>query len=150
MLEKVIGLFERLVIAMETQAVNQAAYLEFQKEMGATYVAADPQPEAPKAEIEKPKTTRAKKEKPAEPEAPKVEETKPKLTLADVKIAVGEYAKARLDSGSPSPKEDARALMAHFAAGATKTDLIEEPYWQDVVDACKSGWEPLPAKDEEL
>lgn len=149
MLEKVICLFERLVVAQEKIAENQAAYLEFQKEnmVENVYVAA---PEAPKTE-EKPKATRAKKEK---QEAPKVEETKPapkpKLTLADVKAAVAGYAEARMKGGSADPKGDARALMAHHGGGAKKTDEIAEEYWEGVVEACKSGWEPLPAKDEEL
>ena len=157
MLEKVICLFERLVVAQEKIAENQAAYLEFQKEIGTTYVAADPQPnEAPKTE-EKPKATRGKKEKATEPvEAPKAEEpkkeepAKPKLTLADVKAAVAGYAEARMKGGSADPKGDARALMAHHGGGAKKTDEIAEEYWEGVVEACKSGWEPLPAKDEEL
>lgn len=150
MLEKVICLFERLVVAQEKIAENQAAYLEFQKEnmVENVYVTA---PEAPQAEPEKPKATRAKKEK---QEAPKVEETKPapkpKLTLADVKAAVAGYAEARMKGGSADPKGDARALMAHHGGGAKKTDEIAEEYWEGVVEACKSGWEPLPAKDEEL
>jgi hypothetical protein len=155
MLEKVICLFERLVVAQEKIAENQAAYLEFQKEnmVENVYVAA---PEAPKTE-EKPKATRAKKEKATEPvEAPKAEEpkkekpAKPKLTLADVKAAVAGYAEARMKGGSADPKGDARALMAHHGGGAKKTDEIAEEYWEGVVEACKSGWEPLPAKDEEL
>jgi hypothetical protein len=40
--------------------------------------------------------------------------------------------------------------MAHHGGGAKKTDEIAEEYWADVVGACKFGWEPLPAKDEEL
>lgn len=153
MLEKVICLFERLVVAQEKIAENQAAYLEFQKEnmVENVYVAA---PEAPKTE-EKPKATRGKKEKAPELEAPKVKETKPepvkpKLTLADVKAAVAGYAEARMKGGSADPKGDARALMAHHGGGAKKTDEIAEEYWEGVVEACKSGWEPLPAKDEEL
>lgn len=140
MLEKVICLFERLVVAQEKIAENQAAYLEFQKEnmVENVYVAA---PEAPKTE-EKPKATRAKKEEP-KPEPVK-------LTLADVKAAVAGYAEARMKGGSADPKGDARALMAHHGGGAKKTDEIAEEYWEGVVEACKSGWEPLPAKDEEL
>ena len=148
MLEKFLTLFERMVVAMETQAANQAAYLEFQKDNMFVYSAADPQPvETPKTE-EKPKATRTKKaDKPAEEPKP-VE--KPKATLADVKAAVSGYADGRLKGGSADPKGDARALMAHFGQGATKTDLIPEEAWQEVIDACASGWEPLPAKDEEL
>jgi hypothetical protein len=150
MLEKVICLFERLVVAQEKIAENQAAYLEFQKGT------IDTTPEEP-AKEEKPKSTRAKKEKATEPvEAPKAEEpkkekpAKPKLTLADVKAAVAGYAEARMKGGSADPKGDARALMAHHGGGAKKTDEIAEEYWEGVVEACKSGWEPLPAKDEEL
>lgn len=150
MLEKVICLFERLVVAQEKIAENQAAYLEFQKGT------IDTTPEEPTKE-EKPKSTRAKKEKATEPvEAPKAEEpkkkepAKPKLTLADVKAAVAGYAEARMKGGSADPKGDARALMAHHGGGAKKTDEIAEEYWEGVVEACKSGWEPLPAKDEEL
>lgn len=150
MLEKVICLFERLVVAQEKIAENQAAYLEFQKGT------IDTTPEEPTKE-EKPKATRAKKEKATEPvEAPKAEEpkkekpAKPKLTLADVKAAVAGYAEARMKGGSADPKGDARALMAHHGGGAKKTDEIAEEYWEGVVEACKSGWEPLPAKDEEL
>ena len=154
MLEKFITLFERMVIAMETQAANQASYLEFQKELAdreTTYVAAGPQPtaaepEKPKAE---PKGKGKKKEEAPKAEAPKPVE-KPKATLADVKLAVSQYADSRLKGGSADPKGDARALMAHFGQGAAKTDLIPEECWQDVIDACTAGWEPLPAKDEEL
>ena len=153
MSEKVIGLFERLVIAHEKLAASQEAILRVTD----VRIVEDPQTSA--AEPEKPKATRAKKEKAPEPveapkaEEPKKEEPKPepvKLTLADVKAAVAGYAEARMKGGSPQPKEDARALMAHFGQGASKTDLIPEEAWADVVGACKSGWEPLPAKDEEL
>lgn len=150
MLEKVIGLFERLVVAHEKLAASQEAILRV------TDVRFEEDP-APAAEHEKPKATRAKKEKATEPvetpkaEAPKKEEpAKPKATLADVKAAVAGYAEARMKGGSPQPKEDARALMAHHGGGAKKTDEIAEEYWEGVVEACNSGWEPLPAKDEEL
>ena len=152
MFETLISLFERLVIAHEKLAASQEAILRVTD----VRIVEDP---APVAEPEKPKATRAKKEKAPEPvdppkaEEPKKEEPKPepvKLTLADVKAAVASYAENRMKGGSPQPKEDARALMAHFGQGATKTDLIPEESWADVVEACKSGWEPLPAKDEEL
>ena len=150
MFDQIIALFERLVIAHEKLAASQEAILRVTD----VRVAEDP---ATAAEPEKPKATRAKKEKATEPvetpkaEAPKKEEpAKPKLTLVDVKAAVAGYAEARMKGGSPQPKEDARALMAHFGQGATKTDLIPEECWQDVIDACTAGWEPLPAKDEEL
>ena len=152
MFETLISLFERLVIAHEKLAASQEAILNVGVDLGKP--GAD---HSPAAEPEKPKATRAKKEKAPEPvetpkaEAPKKEEpAKPKLTLVDVKAAVAGYAEARMKGGSPQPKEDARALMAHFGQGASKTDLIPEEAWADVVDACKSGWEPLPAKDEEL
>lgn len=153
MLEKFLTLFERMVVAMETQAANQAAFIEFQKDNMFVYSAADPQPvETPKAEETKGKG-KGKKAEP-KPEAPKAEEPKPvekpKAALADVKMAVSQYADSRLKGGSADPKGDARALMAHFGQGAAKTDLIPEECWQDVIDACTSGWEPLPAKDEEL
>lgn len=152
MFETLISLFERLVIAHEKLAASQEAILRVTD----VRVVEDP---APATEHEKPKATRAKKEKAPEPveapkaEEPKKEEPKPepvKLTLADVKAAVASYAENRMKGGSPQPKEDARALMAHFGQGASKTDLIPEEAWADVVEACKSGWEPLPAKDEEL
>ena len=152
MFETLISLFERLVIAHEKLAASQEAILRVTD----VRIVEDP---APVAEPEKPKATRAKKEKAQEPveppkaEEPKREEPKPepvKLTLADVKAAVASYADSRLKGGSPQPKEDARALMAHHGGGAKKTDEIAEEYWADVVGACKSGWEPLPAKDEEL
>ena len=152
MFETLISLFERLVIAHEKLAASQEAILRVTD----VRVVEDP---APTAEPEKPKATRAKKEKASEPvetpkaEEPKKEEPKPepvKLTLADVKVAVAGYAEARMKGGSADPKGDARALMAHHGGGAKKTDEIAEEYWADVVAACKSGWEPLPAKDEEL
>lgn len=152
MFDQIIALFERLVIAHEKLAASQEAILRVTD----VRVVED---QAPAAESEKPKATRAKKEKAPEPveapkaEEPKKEEPKPepvKLTLADVKAAVAGYAEARMKGGSPQPKEDARALMAHHGGGAKKTDEIAEEYWADVVGACKSGWEPLPAKDEEL
>ena len=150
MFETLISLFERLVIAHEKLAASQEAILRVTD----VRVVEDP---APVAEPEKPKATRAKKEKASEPveapkaEAPKKEEpAKPKLTLVDVKAAVAGYAEARMKGGSADPKGDARALMAHHGGGAKKTDEIAEEYWEGVVEACKSGWEPLPAKDEEL
>ena len=150
MFETLISLFERLVIAHEKLAASQEAILRVTD----VRVVEDP---APTAEPEKPKATRAKKEKATEPvetpkaEAPKKEEpAKPKLTLVDVKAAVAGYAEARMKGGSADPKGDARALMAHHGGGAKKTDEIAEEYWEGVVEACKSGWEPLPAKDEEL
>lgn len=150
MFETLISLFERLVIAHEKLAASQEAILRVTD----VRVVEDP---APVAEPEKPKATRAKKEKAPEPvetpkaEAPKKEEpAKPKLTLVDVKAAVAGYAEARMKGGSADPKGDARALMAHHGGGAKKTDEIAEEYWEGVVEACKSGWEPLPAKDEEL
>lgn len=150
MFETLISLFERLVIAHEKLAASQEAILRVTD----VRFVEDP---APTAEPEKPKSTRAKKEKATEPveapkaEAPKKEEpAKPKLTLVDVKAAVAGYAEARMKGGSADPKGDARALMAHHGGGAKKTDEIAEEYWVDVVGACKSGWEPLPAKDEEL
>ena len=145
MFDQIIALFERLVIAHEKLAASQEAILRVTD----VRIVDDPKPETTE---EKPKATRAKKEKPVE--APKVEETKPapkpKLTLSDVKAAVAGYASARMEAGSAAPKNDARALMAHFGGGAAKTDAISEEYWQDVIDACNSGWEPVPAKDEEL
>lgn len=148
MFDQIIALFERLVIAHEKLAASQEAILRVTD----VRVVEDP---APVAEPEKPKATRAKKEKAPEPvEKPKAEEPKPvekpKAALADVKAAVSKYADARLQNGSQDPKGDARALMAHFGQGAAKTDLIPEECWQDVIDACTAGWEPLPAKDEEL
>ena len=148
MFETLISLFERLVIAHEKLAASQEAILRVTD----VRVVEDP---APATEHEKPKATRAKKEKATEPvETPKAEAPKPvekpKATLADVKMAVSQYADSRLKGGSADPKGDARALMAHFGQGATKTDLIPEEAWQEVIDACASGWEPLPAKDEEL
>ena len=147
MFETLISLFERLVIAHEKLAASQEAILRVTD----VRIVEDP---APAAEPEKPKATRAKKEKAPEPEAPKAEAPKPvekpKATLADVKMAVSQYADSRLKGGSADPKGDARALMAHFGQGATKTDLIPEECWQDIIDAGTSGWEPLPAKDEEL
>ena len=150
MFETLISLFERLVIAHEKLAASQEAILRVTD----VRFVEDP---APAAEPEKPKATRAKKEKATEPvetpkaEAPKKEEpAKPKLTLVDVKAAVAGYAEARMKGGSADPKGDARALMAHHGGGAKKTDEIAEEYWEGVVEACKSGWEPLPAKDEEL
>ena len=153
MFDQIIALFERLVIAHEKLAASQEAILRVTD----VRIVEDP---VPATEPEKPKATRAKKEKAPEPEAPKAEEpkkeepkpepAKPKATLADVKAAVAKYADTRLQGGSTDPKGDARALMAHFGQGAAKTDLIPEECWQDVIDACTSGWEPLPAKEEEL
>lgn len=144
MFEKIIALFERLVVAHEKLAESQEAILR-------VVDARDPQPvEEPKTE----KKTRGKKAEPKpepakEPEV--VEETKPapapKLTLADVKMAVAGYADARLKGGAADPKNEARALMAHHGGGAKKTDEIAEEYWQAVVDACTSGWTPV---EEEL
>ena len=135
MFDTLIALFERLVVAHEKLAASQEAILRVTD-------VRDPKPEDAKAE---PKT-KAKAEKKAEPKP--VE--KPKPALVDVKKAVAGYAALRLEGGSATPKDDARALMAHHGAGATKTDDIPEDNWQDVIDACTSGWEPITAKEEEL
>ena len=139
MFDTLIALFERLVVAHEKLAASQEAILRVTD----VRVVEDPKPEAAKAET---KATKPKAEKKAEPKP--VE--KPKPTLVDVKKAVAGYAALRLEGGSATPKDDARALMAHHGAGATKTDDIPEDNWQDVIDACTSGWEPIPAKEEEL
>lgn len=150
MFDTLIALFERLVIAHEKLASSQEAILN----VGEATAPIEPEkPKVPRAKkadkpVEAPKVEEPKAEAP-KAEAPKPVE-KPKATLADVKMAVSQYADSRLKGGSPQPKEDARALMAHFGQGATKTDLIPEECWQDIIDACASGWEPLPAKDEEL
>ena len=135
MFDTLIALFERLVVAHEKLAASQEAILRVTD-------VRDPKPEDAKAE---PKT-KAKAEKKAEPKP--VE--KPKPALVDVKKAVAGYAALRLEGGSATPKDDARALMAHHGAGATKTDDIPEDNWQDVIDACTMGWEPIQAKEEEL
>ena len=131
MFDTLIALFERLVVAHEKLAASQEAILRVTD-------VRDPKPEAAKAET--------KAEKKSEPKP--VE--KPKPALADVKKAMSGYSALRLEGGSATPKDDARALMAHHGAGATKTDDIPEDNWQDVIDACTSGWEPIPAKEEEL
>lgn len=138
MFDTLIALFERLVVAHEKLAASQEAILRVTD-------VRDPKPEAAKAEP-KTKATKTKAEKKDEPKP--VE--KPKPALADVKKAVAGYAAMRLEGGSATPKDDARALMAHHGAGATKTDDIPEDNWQDVIEACTSGWEPIPAKEEEL
>ena len=135
MFDTLIALFERLVVAHEKLAASQEAILRVTD-------VRDPKPEDAKAE---PKT-KAKAEKKAEPKP--VE--KPKPALVDVKKAVAGYAALRLEGGLATPKDDARALMAHHGAGATKTDDIPEDNWQDVIDACTMGWEPITAKEEEL
>ena len=53
-------------------------------------------------------------------------------------------------SGVSVPRPVNRLSSASQLGGAKKTDEIAEEYWEGVVEACKSGWEPLPAKDEEL
>ena len=138
MFDTLIALFERLVVAHEKLAASQEAILRVTD-------VRDPKPEDAKAKAET-KATKPKAEKKAEPKP--VE--KPKPALVDVKKAVAGYAALRLEGGSATPKDDARALMAHHGAGATKTDDIPEDNWQDVIDACTSGWEPIPAKEEEL
>lgn len=141
MFDTLIALFERLVVAHEKLAASQEAILRVTD----VRIVEDPKPEDAKAEP-KTKTTKTKAEKKAEPKP--VE--KPEPTLVDVKKAVAGYAALRLEGGSATPKDDARALMAHHGAGATKTDDIPEDNWQDVIDACTGGWEPIPAKEEEL
>ena len=141
MFDTLIALFERLVVAHEKLAASQEAILRVTD----VRIVEDPKQEAPKAE---PKT-KAKAEPKAKAGPPKPVE-KPKPALGDVKKAVAGYAALRLEGGSATPKDDARALMAHHGAGATKTDDIPEDNWQDVIDACTSGWEPLSAKEEEL
>lgn len=140
MFDTLIALFERLVIAHEKLAASQEAILRVTD----VRIVEDPKPEVEEKPKSEPKGKGKKKEEAPAPEAPKP------VALADVKMAVSQYADSRLKGGSADPKGDARALMAHFGQGATKTDLIPEEAWQEVIDACASGWEPLPAKDEEL
>ena len=149
MLEKVIGLFERLVVAVEKNAEHNAIIAASMSNPEA-FVAAPPKAE------EKPKATRnSKKAEPEapkqEPEAPKQEAPKveaPKIALVDVKKAVSEYAAARMAAGSSDPKGDARALMAQHADGATKTDDIKEIYFSGIINACQTGWVPAAAEED--
>ena len=147
MFDTLLALFERLVIAHEKLAASQEAILRVTD----VRIVEDPKPEVEEKPKSEPKGKGKKKEEAPAPkaEAPKPVE-KPQATLADVKMAVSQYADSRLKGGSADPKGDARALMAHFGQGAAKTDLIPEEDWQEVIDACASGWEPLPAKEEEL
>lgn len=141
MLEKVIGLFERLVVAVEKNAEHNAIIAASMSNPEA-FVAAPPKAE------EKPKATRNSKK--AEPEAPKQEPKveAPKIALVDVKKAVSEYAAARMAAGSSDPKGDARALMAQHADGAAKTDDIKEIYFAGVINACQTGWVPAAAEED--
>ena len=150
MLEKVIGLFERLVVAVEKNAEHNAIIAA---SMSQEAIVAAP-PEKPKATRNGSKKTEpeAKVEAPkAEPEAPKQEAPKveaPKIALVDVKKAVSEYAAARMAAGSSDPKSEARALMAQHADGATKTDDIKEIYFAGVINACQTGWVPAAAEED--
>jgi hypothetical protein len=152
MLDKIIGLFERLVIAVEKNATNQEAFLAFQKELAdrdCTYVAAPEAVAAPETKTKgKGKAAAAKKEEAAKPADNEPEVTAPKPTLADVKAAVAGYAKNR-EGKSAAPKDDARALMAAHADGATSTATVAEQYYEAVIAACAAGWAPA-AQEEEL
>ena len=79
-------------------------------------------------------------------EAPKEEPAKPKYKLEDVKAAVASFAGRRASAGSTEPKGEARALMAHFGNGKTKTDEIDPSDYAAVIDAANADWLP----EEEL
>jgi phage I-like protein len=147
MLDKIIALFERLVVAVEKNATNQEAFIAFQKELAdrdCSYVAA---PEEKKnTKTKKEKVAEPKKEETAKPADNEPEITAPKPTLADVKAAVAGYAKNR-EGKSANPKDDARALMAAHADGATSTATVAEQYYEAVIAACAAGW--APAEQEE-
>ena len=145
MLDKIIGLFERLVVAVEKNVEHNAIIAASMTEETVQYAAAPETKEETKTKG-KGKAAAAKKEETAKPANNEPEITAPKPTLADVKAAVAGYAKNR-EGKSAAPKDDARALMAAHADGATSTATVAEQYYEAVIAACAAGW--APAEQEE-
>ena len=151
MIERILNLLERLVAAHEKLA-----------EANDMYVRAAPSAPPAEAKAEEPKQRKGRSSKPQAEEqpveapkvevAPKVEEApkeepaKPKYKLEDVKAAVASFAGRRASAGSTDPKGEARALMAHFGNGKTKTDEIDPSDYAAVIDAANADWLP----EEEL
>lgn len=80
---------------------------------------------------------------PAKPEPEAKPEPKPKApTLDELKTAIGQYAARRAQAKAADPKSDARALMAHFGGGMTKTDDIAEEHRAAVIEAANNDWTP--------
>jgi hypothetical protein len=144
MLDKIIGLFERLVVAVEKNAEHNALIAASMTET--TQYAAAPETKEEKTTRGKGKAAAAKKEEAAKPTDNEPEITAPKPTLADLKAAAAGYAKNR-EGKSANPKDDARALMAAHADGATSTATVAEQYYEAVIAACAAGW--APAEQEE-
>lgn len=154
MIERILNLLERLVAAHEKLAEANDLYVRaVPSAPPAEAKAEEPKPRKsrskPQAEeqpVEAPKVEEAPKEEPKVEEAPKEEPAKPKYKLEDVKAAVASFAGRRASSGSTDPKGEARALMAHFGNGKTKTDEIDPADYAAVIDAANADWLP----EEEL
>lgn len=156
MIERILNLLERLVAAHEKLAEVNDRYVHAAFAAPTEAKAEEPKQRKgrsskPQADVEAPKVEEAtkeepKKEEPKVEEAPKEEPAKPKYKLEDVKAAVASFAGRRVSSGSTNPKGEARALMAHFGNGKTKTDEIDPADYAAVIDAANADWLP----EEEL
>ena len=154
MIERILNLLERLVAAHEKLAEANDLYVRaVPSAPPAEAKAEEPKqrkgrskPQAEEQPVEAPKVEEAPKEEPKVEEAPKEEPAKPKYKLEDVKAAVASFAGRRASAGSTDPKGEARALMAHFGNGKTKTDEIDPADYAAVIDAANADWLP----EEEL
>lgn len=154
MIERILNLLERLVAAHEklaeandlyVRAVPSAPPAEAKAEEPKQRKGRSSKPQAEEQPVEAPKEE-PKNEEPKVEEAPKEEPAKPKYKLEDVKAAVASFAGRRASAGSTDPKGEARALMAHFGNGKTKTDEIDPADYAAVIDAANADWLP----EEEL
>ena len=155
MIERILNLLERLVAAHEklaeandmyVRAIPSAPPAETKAEEPKQRKSRSSKPQAEEQPVEAPKVEEATKEEPKVEEAPKEEPAKPKYKLEDVKAAVASFAGRRASAGSTDPKGEARALMAHFGNGKTKTDEIDPADYAAVIDAANADWLP----EEEL
>ena len=145
MIERILNLLERLVAAHEKLAEANDMYVRAVPSAPPAEAKAE-EPKQRKGRSSKPQTEEQPVEAPKVEEAPKEEPAKPKYKLEDVKAAVASFAGRRASAGSTDPKGEARALMAHFGNGKTKTDEIDPADYAAVIDAANADWLP----EEEL
>ena len=145
MIERILNLLERLVAAHEKLAEANDLYVRAVPSAPPAEAKAE-EPKQRKSRSSKPQAEEQPVEAPKVEEAPKEEPAKPKYKLEDVKAAVASFAGRRASAGSTDPKGEARALMANFGNGKTKTDEIDPADYAAVIDAANADWLP----EEEL
>lgn len=139
-------LFERGVEAFESIAASLAALSS-----AIVTVVKEVETGAPKkTEDKKPAEDKKKAGRPAGPTKAE-DKKKPEYALIDLKTAASRYVSRRVSAGSGDPKGDCGSLLAHHAAGATKTAEVDPEYYAACIDAFNADWEPIePSSEEEI